>query len=607
MKRGDILPAPAQTKMEEQIRKRAMKDAENLSKEQKKNIQLYKDYRKTLTGVLIDLHWLRILGQNSKVIASSMQAMGKSLGYLIDVILLPMLPAMLEVSRGIIWIGREFQKLPAGAKTGISTFVAALVAITASATVLLKVSELLKWIGGFFKGGGGAGGQTTLGKFGMKGGMFFAPEMFPSMGKGPYPHDPRERIKIIGKMLGLPGFAAGGVVTSPTLGLLGEKGAEAILPLEKLSGGLFSSLFGKAATGGGLAGMGMTRGSVPELLIKGFQMLNETVSSGFKISNMLLSGLLTLFGGLGGAGGAIAGAAKSIWDFLITIPKSIWEFILTPVRTVWEFIATPVKSVWEFISVTAKSVWEFLLTPAKTVWEFLLTPTKSVWDFLQITTKTVSVGGTPTPTGTTTTTPAGKQVLYSYGLPGGGVGYVYSDGTTSEGRQATAQEMAAAGQGGGYESYIPVDKRQETPLQYVQPGDVVGGTTVKPPYLSQTGTPIDMSKVGGSDVLGSAYPWSIADLAGIVGLGPSVMSLAKLGGSLMSGVGSAIPFMQKGGTMRSDGLAFLHGGEEVIPAGQTGGGSVNIYNPTFQISGRNDRELFDGFLRLLKIEGARSR
>ncbi len=117
MKRGDILPSPSQTNIEEKIRKQAFKEIEKETKERKKINELYKDYRKSLTGVLIDLHWLRILGQNSKVIGKSMEMMSKSLGYLVDMVLLPMMPAMIEVSKQIMWIGRAFRGLPPNART----------------------------------------------------------------------------------------------------------------------------------------------------------------------------------------------------------------------------------------------------------------------------------------------------------------------------------------------------------------------------------------------------------------------------------------------------------------------------------------------------------
>ena len=68
---------------------------------------------------------------------------------------------------------------------------------------------------------------------------------------------------------------------------------------------------------------------------------------------------------------------------------------------------------------------------------------------------------------------------------------------------------------------------------------------------------------------------------------------------------SCIPSFASGGTMPHSGLAYLHAGETVTPADQSSKGDIIINNPTFQISGRTDRELFENFMRLMKVEGAR--
>ena len=45
-----------------------------------------------------------------------------------------------------------------------------------------------------------------------------------------------QQQKLLGRRLGIPGLAEGGIVTSPTLALVGEKGPEAIVPLDKMGG-----------------------------------------------------------------------------------------------------------------------------------------------------------------------------------------------------------------------------------------------------------------------------------------------------------------------------------------------------------------------------------
>ena len=42
--------------------------------------------------------------------------------------------------------------------------------------------------------------------------------------------------KALGRSLGIPGYAEGGVVTQPTLAMVGEKGPEAVIPLEQMGG-----------------------------------------------------------------------------------------------------------------------------------------------------------------------------------------------------------------------------------------------------------------------------------------------------------------------------------------------------------------------------------
>jgi len=45
-----------------------------------------------------------------------------------------------------------------------------------------------------------------------------------------------EQQKLLGQRLGIPGLQAGGIITSPTLAMLGEKGPEAVVPLDRMGG-----------------------------------------------------------------------------------------------------------------------------------------------------------------------------------------------------------------------------------------------------------------------------------------------------------------------------------------------------------------------------------
>jgi len=48
----------------------------------------------------------------------------------------------------------------------------------------------------------------------------------------------REQRAAFGKMVGIPGYQTGGIVTKPTLAMVGERGPEAIVPLDKGMGGI---------------------------------------------------------------------------------------------------------------------------------------------------------------------------------------------------------------------------------------------------------------------------------------------------------------------------------------------------------------------------------
>jgi hypothetical protein len=64
---------------------------------------------------------------------------------------------------------------------------------------------------------------------------------------------------------------------------------------------------------------------------------------------------------------------------------------------------------------------------------------------------------------------------------------------------------------------------------------------------------------------------------------------------------------QTGGLVPETGPAYLHKGETVIPAGGGAGNNIYINNPTFVIHGRDDKELFDNFMKRMRIESNRTR
>ena len=127
------LPSPAQTNLEERIRKKALKELEVDNKKQR---DFQKEWRKGLTGVLIDLHWFRILASQSKVLGTNFQVMGKAMGFLLDMILLPMLPAMIEVAKFVFMFAKAIAALPKWLRSLIAVVGAVLVGFTVMETLL---------------------------------------------------------------------------------------------------------------------------------------------------------------------------------------------------------------------------------------------------------------------------------------------------------------------------------------------------------------------------------------------------------------------------------------------------------------------------------------
>jgi len=71
--------------------------------------RLVSSTRYAVTGGLIFAHVLRILTATSQVYQKSMGAVGRGWGYMLDMIIRPLLPAFLSITRGFIWLGNFFK------------------------------------------------------------------------------------------------------------------------------------------------------------------------------------------------------------------------------------------------------------------------------------------------------------------------------------------------------------------------------------------------------------------------------------------------------------------------------------------------------------------
>lgn len=82
---------------------------------------LTKKWRQSITGVLIDLHVLRVVGQSSRVVSAMFEILSKSIGYVVDMALIPALPLIIQFGAVIRSVGHWFARLDPHLKKIIGT------------------------------------------------------------------------------------------------------------------------------------------------------------------------------------------------------------------------------------------------------------------------------------------------------------------------------------------------------------------------------------------------------------------------------------------------------------------------------------------------------
>ena len=107
-----------------------------LQKASKSTVDFQKEWRKGLTGILIDLHWFRILASQSKVMSVQFTQMGKALGFLLDMALLPLLPAIIEVVKFVYSIALAITTLPKWFRSLLAVVIGAIVGFTVMETAI---------------------------------------------------------------------------------------------------------------------------------------------------------------------------------------------------------------------------------------------------------------------------------------------------------------------------------------------------------------------------------------------------------------------------------------------------------------------------------------
>ncbi len=633
---------------------------------------VYKKYRQTLTGVLIELHWLRIVGQHSRVVSASFQMVTNALGYLVDTLLMQFLPSVMALVKFIMDVAAWFNRNPAWKKVfGIITAFAVVLGtviftLTTTAWALRSFTAALNSATASLgiKAGAGAAGVGAGGLLagvaapvgvGILAGLTLR-ELYKSNIKG--------KNKLLDKFAqgGIP-FAEGGIVTGATNAVVGEAGPEAILPLDKIGefvgglggfiSGVFSNVFKGAAGGGGTgAGVGLSMNdSVRGILVKGFSNVTQVTSGGFKTSNMLVAAILASMGGKGGTGGTPVPTpvnASDIWKLVITpvevLATELWNLLVTTVDvlsdTLWHLttvLADVVSTqLWNLVvtpvSVLAHALWGLEITSvpvnAHDLWNLIISP-------ITVPMPTPNPMPNPLPTTTPTSTPGGGGATYPIRDANGnviGTGYyqVNEQGAPIGPNVPAPSDEGTRTDTSKYWTYLASE-----PI--TNASAAVAETVVETTQTSFVDTLVNSAAAIGNTIYSTVSGFvgdvvtSVSDAVGSVisGVGSAINVVNTLTGGgtlndLFGGLGNIITNLpgrnlptipaiigsfQTGGLIPETGLAYVHKGEEVIPAGKTesSGTTIIINSPTFQISGRNDRDMFDNFMRLMKQESARVR
>lgn len=270
--------------------------------EVKKHIPLYKQFRSSLTGVLIDLHLIRIAGQHSKVVATMFQTLADSVGALIDIALLPMMDLFGEFIQNFLGVVSWLGSLKGFFRGIIAALAAFLIAMITTTGLINAAMGVFRWAGIFGKpkqraSGGplGAGQAAIVGERG--------PELIvPSRAVDVVPNN---KLRFL---------AEGTVGSSISSMFLGGVGGAAI-------GGLLTGGWG-GAIGGGLLGGGLGAFfDMPNLLAEGVTgiMSNTGVQSVLTSLNVvagsinaILAPLAPVMGVAGLALGAAFGAKRAL-------------------------------------------------------------------------------------------------------------------------------------------------------------------------------------------------------------------------------------------------------------------------------------------------------
>ena len=409
--------------------------------------RLISSTRYAVTGGLIFAHVLRMLTATSQVYQKSMGAVGRGWGYMLDMVVRPLLPAFLLITRGFIWLGNFFKghkliALGTGlALVGVAVF-AALYSIykmkkdvEAAAAAFEKLTAALNGtpytppeqgpgiLSRIWGGAKAAGGKVRD--------WWNTPIVIRKKAAGGYRipgygggdsvgilAEPGELVVPKEVVRGFEHRAAGGVAGSGgdfgswmggIIGGAGDIFKGGITTIAQGVGSFLSSDIGKSIVGGlgvaskmigavmaPIAGVGIAIGAIKggmhglgRIFVKGQQAQVETAIAVGKAQRNLLS-MISLEGmGLLVIAGLSLAVLNSILHALpvATLPgpagKGVGDIFKDLFGSLWEFIKEKARGLFDWLKEKAAGIWEFIKEKAAGIWEFIKEKALGIWEAIK--------------------------------------------------------------------------------------------------------------------------------------------------------------------------------------------------------------------------------
>lgn len=424
----------------------------NVIRGEDEKISIQQKWKRAMTGALIDLHVLRILGQQSSVVAAMFEVIAKSIGYVVDMILLPAIPAMIELGQIIMSLGEWFTSLHPVTQKIISYGALVVGALLFMTNIVLSVTGALETLGlaathaaaateaeAVAKGAAIApvAGGWVAGTFGVGVAAFLSSVMFPAvitaviaytvaMLAKPYVEPavdswlepvykqyPEERTHTFG-------YAAGGPLRLGQTAIVGEDGPEMLVPTTNgfnvipnkglrflQEGTVISDLSGYLSDiFKGFTEVGTVISDVATNVLSGAVGSAFGLTEGDTAQSLLAKGftatvssivegfktsniILSAILLLLSPLNVLLSGAKSIWDFLTGEAREIWYWIKDTAREVWHWITGKAKEVWEWIKGTAREIWTWISGTAREIWHWITDKARDIWEWITTTSKDI--------------------------------------------------------------------------------------------------------------------------------------------------------------------------------------------------------------------------